>query len=340
MSGTLHIHRAGPQISVQDIGRPALMAQGLSTGGAADRMALAEAAALLGLASLPASIEMAGLGGDFSVSQPTRIALTGAPMRTKIDGKDVGWNQTHLLIPGQRLSIGGAISGVYGYLTPAGGIATEPFLGSWSTHLIGGLGAILTAEQSLAIGPDRAPAAPPVRIAPDARFSGGVVRIMQGPQTGLFDTAELTRFLSVMFQRGSASNRQGVRLEHDGTPFQAGEAAGLASDFIATGDVQMTGDGVPYVLLTECQTMGGYPRIGTVIGADLPRIAQLPLGGRVQFALVNVAEADRLYRTPAQLIADAKTRVAPLVRDPHEISDLLGYQLIGGVVSGQDEEEY
>ena len=102
----------------------------------------------------------------------------------------------------------------------------------------------------------------------------------------------------------------------------------------------MTGDGVPYVLLSECQTMGGYPRIGTVVGADLPRIAQLPLGGRVQFTLLSVAEADRLYRTPAQLIAEAKTRVAPLVRDPSEISDLLGYQLIGGVVSGQDEEDY
>jgi biotin-dependent carboxylase-like uncharacterized protein len=339
MTGQIRILRAGPQMTVQDDGRPALTAQGLATGGAADLIALAEAAALFGSAKILSAVEMAGMGGDLSVTSPTRIALTGAPMRTKIDGKEAGWNQTHLIAPGQTLSIGGALSGLYGYLTFAGGIATDPILGSRSAHLVGKIGKILATDDTLPIGEDRSLAAAPVRIASEPRFSGGAVRIMPGPQTGLFDASELARFLSAGFARSAASNRQGVRLDHDGAGFQSGEAAGLASDFIAAGDVQMTGDGVPYVLLTECQTMGGYPRIGTVIGADLPRIAQLPLGGRVQFTLISVEEADRLFRTPAQMIAEAKTRVAPLVRDPHEISDLLGYQLIGGVTSGQDEEE-
>jgi len=340
MTPTLQILRAGPQMTVQDLGRPALTAQGLATGGAADRTALAEAAALLNLTYFPAAIEMAGMGGEFAVTLPTRIALTGAPMRAKVDAKEIGWNQTHLILPGQRLSIGGALSGVYGYLATAGGIATEPVLGSRSTHLVGNIGQILAAGDGLILGPDPTPNAPTVRITPEPRFSGGAVRMMPGPQTGLFEKAELARFLASEFARGAASNRQGVRLDHGGAPFQAGEAAGLASDFIAVGDVQMTGDGVPHVLLSECQTMGGYPRIGTVIGADLSRIAQLSLGGRVRFTLISVEEADRLYRSPAQMIAEAKSRVAPLVRDPSEISDLLGYQLIGGVVSGRDEEEY
>ena len=340
MIAALQILRAGPQMTVQDLGRPALTAQGLATGGAADRTALAEAAALLSLGQFPAAIEMAGMGGDFAVTLPTRIALTGAPMRAKVDAKEIGWNQTHLILPGQRLSIGGALSGVYGYLTTAGGIATEPVLGSRSTHLVGNIGQILATGDGLILGPDRTPTAPPVRITPDPRFTGGTVRMMPGPQTGLFEEAELVRFLAAEFVRGAASNRQGVRLEHEGAPFQAGEAAGLASDFIAVGDVQMTGDGLPYVLLSECQTMGGYPRIGTVVGADLSRIAQLPLGGRIRFTLISVEEADRLYRSPAQMITEAKTRVAPLVRDPSEISDLLGYQLSGGVTSGQDEEEH
>lgn len=339
MSGLVRILRAGPQMTVQDRGRPALASQGLATGGAADLTALAEATALFGLAKILPAIEMAGMGGDFTLTMPTRIALTGAPMRAKIDGKEIGWNQTHLVLPGQTLSIGGALSGLYGYLTLAGGIATDPVLGSRSAHLVGNIGKALIAGESLPVGDDRSPAAAPVRIAPEPRFSGGAVRIMPGPQTGLFEEAELARFLSSGFVRGVASNRQGVRLEHGGAAFRSGEAAGLASDFIAAGDVQMTGDGVPYVLLTECQTMGGYPRIGTVIGADLPRIAQLPLGGRVQFTLISIEEADRLYRTSEQMIAEAKARVAPLVRDPSEISDLLGYQLIGGVTSGQDEEE-
>ena len=85
MTRALLIHRAGPAITVQDLGRPGYLARGLSRGGAADRLALRQGAALLGQA-VGAALEMAGLGGSFSVTAPTRIALTGAPMRASRDG--------------------------------------------------------------------------------------------------------------------------------------------------------------------------------------------------------------------------------------------------------------
>ncbi len=116
---------------MQDLGRPGLLAKGLSRGGAADPLALAEGAALLGQRADFAAIEMTGMGGIFEAEGDSlRIALTGAPMQASIDGEPVAWNASHLLHRGQRLSIGAARKGTYGYLHVGGGIATEPFLGS------------------------------------------------------------------------------------------------------------------------------------------------------------------------------------------------------------------
>ena len=86
MSAHLTILRAGPGLTVQDLGRPGYLDMGLSRGGAVDRLALAEGAALLGQADSLAAVEMAGMGGEFQADQDLRIALTGARMRAQIDG--------------------------------------------------------------------------------------------------------------------------------------------------------------------------------------------------------------------------------------------------------------
>ena len=98
----------------------------------------------------------------------------------------------------------------------------------------------------------------------------------------------------------------------------------------------MTGDGIPYVLLAECQTTGGSPRIGTVIPADLPLVAQTPPGGSLRFRLLDTAAADRLHRSDAALLREARSRCHRLIRDPATIADLLSYTLISGVTRGDD----
>ncbi|HHB81668.1 MAG TPA: urea amidolyase, partial [Aliiroseovarius sp.] len=95
--------------------------------------------------------------------------------------------------------------------------------------------------------------------------------------------------------------------------------------------------GVPYVRLAECQTTGGYARIGSVIPADLPRIAQAPPGAQLHFEMLSWEEADRLWRAESGLIGALASRAEPLTRDPHDIADLLSYQLISGVVAGDEE---
>lgn len=332
------LHRAGPAMTVQDMGRPGYMAQGLSVGGAADTLALYEAAALLGRPAPGEAIEMAGLGGSFSTDAPMRFCLTGAPMRATIDGTDVAWNAAHCLQPGQRLDIGGAAKGVYGYLSFAGAIAGEMVLGSHSAHLTAGIGRLLVAGDSLTLLPDTAPDTPSRLLTVADRCAGGEVRLMPGPQTTLFDDETRARFQQTAFVRGAQGNRQGVRCDHTEAPFAAATASGLVSDFIACGDVQLTGEGVPYVLLAECQTIGGYPRMGTVLAQDLPRLAQTPPGAGLRFRFVTLEEAMTLRPRPAKLLADLRAATRPMIRDPRDIHDLLGYQLISGMTCGDDLE--
>ncbi len=331
----LDILRADGLMTVQDGGRPGHLAQGVSRGGAMDRRALIEAAALLGLRGLSAAIEMAGAGGSFAVTAPTRIALTGAPMAATLDGAALRWNCTHLVEPGQTLRLGGMEAGLYGYLAPAGGIATEPWLGSRAAHLAIGIGGFLKAGERLPCGTDPDPQRPSRTLAPEPRFSGGRIRVIDGPQTGLFDAEVLDTFFATGFTRAARGNRQGVALEAD-RHFTSDHAAGLASDVIQPGDLQMTGDGLPYVLMAECQTMGGYPRIGTVIPADLPIVAQAVPGARLSFRRIGLDEADRLCRSEAEELRAAAARCRNLVRDPAEIADLLSYTLVSGVTAGDD----
>ncbi|WP_417279347.1 biotin-dependent carboxyltransferase family protein [Celeribacter sp.] len=331
------VHKAGPGLTVQDLGRPGRAHLGLSRGGAADPVALYEAAALLSQSTPQAAIEMAGMGGTFEVTAPTRIALTGAPMRASFGTQALRWNATHLLSPGARLTIGAAERGSYGYLSFAGGIETPEFLSSRSTHVTAGLGAALKEGTRLPLGADPDPGAASVGLPLDTRFSGGDIRYIAGPQTALFAPEVLAEFEATRFTRSATANRQGVRLEADAR-FLSQAPAGLASDFILEGDLQMTGDGLPYVLLCECQTIGGYPRIGTVIAADLPMVAQAGQGAELRFRQITLEEADRIASAHDVRLKELRRKVQPLIRDPSLIHDLLSYQLISGVTAGDELE--
>ncbi|MEH6786247.1 MAG: biotin-dependent carboxyltransferase family protein [Paracoccus sp. (in: a-proteobacteria)] len=335
----LTISRADGLLSVQDMGRPGHLGQGLSCGGAMDRMALIEAAALLGADTPLAAIEMAGAGGVFGVDAPMRVALTGAPMAAFLDDAPLRWHGCHLILPGQALRIGGVDSGVYGYLTPAGGIATPEWLGSRAAHLSIGIGALLDSGDDLPCGEDPDPDRPARVIEPAVRFGGGTLRVMDGPQTGLFADDVLEAFYAAGFRRGQRANRQGILVQAGKGCFTSDHAAGLASDVIGPGDVQLTGEGVPFVLMAECQTMGGYPRIGRVIPADLPRIAQAAEGAALRFQRLDASQADALWRDDAALLREAAGRCRNLIREPSTIADLLSYQLVGGVTAGRELED-
>lgn len=337
MSTHLIVHRAGPSVTVQDTGRPGYLAFGLSRGGAADPLALAEGAALLGQGPTTAALEMAGMGGQFEATQDIRIALTGAPMRATLDGQPLRWNASHLLPGGAKLDIGPVTRGAYGYLHIGGGIATAPALGARATQLSAGLGQAVQAGDTLPIGADTGTVTG-LLLPDDDRFTGGTLRVVPSLQTDLFRD-QLDRFTQTQFTRDTRANRMGVRVTSDGAGFHVDGGLSVLSEIIVPGDIQVTGDGTPFVLLAECQTTGGYPRIATVIPADLPRIAQAPAGATLTFTFVTLDAAVTLQRGHIQRLRDLPSQRSPLVRNPADIPDLLSYQLISGVTAGHDPEE-
>lgn len=339
MTRSLRILRAGPGLSVQDTGRPGHLAHGVSRGGAADLLALAEGAALLNQSGDLAALELVGPGTIAEATDaPLRIALTGAPMQVSLSGEPIAWNASHLVHPGQRLTFGPARKGTFGYLHVGGGIATDPILGSRSAHLAAGLGDLVKDGDTLPIGKDPGGTVNMTLDSPD-RFSGGTVHIVPSVQTDRFDTATRDRFESTTFRRDPRSNRMGVRLKFDGDGFSAKGQLNVLSEVIVPGDIQITGDGTPIVLMGECQTTGGYPRIGTVLPCDMPRIAQAAPDAELIFRFISRDRALALHRAAEATIAHLPKTCRPLIRDPADISDLLSYQLVGGVISALDPQE-
>ncbi|WP_373049795.1 biotin-dependent carboxyltransferase family protein [Thalassovita aquimarina] len=337
MTGKLTIRRAGPVLTVQDRGRGGYLAYGLSRGGAADLTALAEGAALMGQSADLAALEMAGFGGEFVTDVDTRIALTGAEMSARIDGTPVAWNVSHLLPAGAVLSIGAARTGIYGYLHVGGGFDLDPRLGSRATHVSAGIGGILQSGDTLRIGADRSDEVGKLLV-PEDRFGGGEVRVLPSLQTDLFSEDIRAAFESTAFHRDMRGNRMGVRMNFDGPGFLVEGGLSVLSEVIVSGDIQITGDGAPFVLMAECQTTGGYPRIGTVLPCDLARVAQAQPQAVLRFRFVTMAEAVEAERRHDANLRALRGRLTPLVRDPRDMHDLLSYQLISGVIAGNEED--
>lgn len=330
----LKVLRIGPLASIQDQGRPGQLQQGVSRGGAADLLALAEGAALLRQDTHLAALEMAGIGGLFEATGPLRIALTGAPMQVSLDGESLAWNASHQMWAGQKLEIGAARKGQYGYLHLGGGIASEVLLGARAVHVMSGLGSPVAVGDVLPCGDDRGREVG-LGLAAEDRFQGGALRIVEGFQSDLFAAEVRARFADTAFRRGSRANRMGVEMTSDGAGFSAAGQLNILSEVILPGDVQMTGDGKPFVLLREAQTTGGYPRIGTVLPCDLSKVAQAQAGTDLHFTWVTLDEGLAIQAKQDALVKALPSACKPLLRDPAMMQDLLSFQLVSGVVSAE-----
>lgn len=332
MSAALTVRSIGPAAAIQDLGRAGFMSSGLTRGGASDPTALFEGAALLGHAPTCAALEMAGMGGSFEAIVDTRIAITGAVMDASIDGATVQWNSSHLLPAGSVLNIGAARRGNFGYLHVGNGFDTPKYLGTRGSHLSAGLGRLVAAGDQLPTCADTGTIVG-LHLVPEQRLEGGKVKFIRSMQSGKFDAAMITRFTQTEFRRDPRGNRQGIRMDFDGDGFKANDQLNIVSEVTIAGDIQITGDGTPFVLMHECQTTGGYPRIGSILPADLSKVSQAPIGSKFSFELVTFDEGAAIQARANAALDKLPKMVKPLLRDVSTIQDLLSYQLISGAVS-------
>lgn len=309
----LRVVRAGPLATVQDGGRFGLAALGYSAAGALDRHALEVANILVGNEPDVSALELTLDGGEFEAVGDLVIALAGADLAAEIDAEPLPPLRAASLRHGGRLRFVGRRSGMRAYLAVGGGIATPPVLGSRSTDLVAGIGGLagrpLRAGDSLPVGPPpseggyRLPGARPRDAAP------ATVRVVWGPQDEWFTSAARATFADAGYAVTARSDRTGLRLS--GPALRLASPRELSSEGVAPGAVQVPPDGTPIVLLADGRSVGGYPKIATVIGPDLALLAQAAPGDSIAFRPVSVEEARR-----AAFAARERLRALPLAPEP------------------------
>lgn len=324
----------GPSSTVQDAGRVGWQRFGVSVAGAMDTVSLAVANALVGNPAGEAAVEVT-LGPAVFAAEggPVRVALAGGDFPLEIDGAPAEALRSHRLEPGQVLRIGPARSGMRAYLAVAGGLAVEPVMGSRSVHARSGLsGQPLAAGDAL---PLRAAAGdgPALAVPPGLRPPvSDVVRVVMGPQDDHFTPEAVALFLGAEYEVTGRSDRMGYRLS--GPRLEHARGADIVSDAIAPGSIQVPGSGEPILLMADRQTTGGYPKIATAIGADLPRLAQCRPGERLRFRAVTVEAAHAARAMLADWLRDLPGRLVPVLGSL-DSARLLSLDLVGGVTDGQ-----
>jgi allophanate hydrolase len=300
MSGLIEITAGGPGCSVQDGGRLGRRHEGLPVSGCLDRPLADAANALVGNPLGEACIELRGPGPGLVVREgPVRLALAGQASGKLLRASGVAstlapWVSATLEV-GDRLQLGAVVGGC-AYLAVSGGLLVPPQLGSRSTYQRAGIGGLkgraLEAGDRLPCGSLAAGTGPRERRARAAfEHDAGPIRVMLGPQQDHFTPAAIAAFLASPWQVTPEQDRMGMRLS--GTPLAhlTPAAADIVSDGVTPGAIQVPASGQPIVLLADCQTVGGYPKIATVISADLPRLAQARPGQALRFEAVDATAA-------------------------------------------------
>lgn len=300
MPGLIEILDGGIGNSIQDKGRFGFRHMGIAVSGCIDAMLARSANALVGNTGQAACIEIRAVGPTLQVkNRPIRMALAGNIEATlKRTGQDevtiAAW-QSFMFYPEDILQIGFLASGA-AYLAVEGGINTPVQLNSRSTYqraMIGGINGqpIASGQQLPCLSSNPSDKHQYLAHSQWSSMSDEPIRVILGPQENHFLPTSVETFLNTEYQASKEMDRMGVRLEGAKLEHTSQKAADIVSDGITPGAIQVPGNGFPIILLADCQTVGGYPKIATVIGADMPRLAQLKAGDPLRFTAVSLSEA-------------------------------------------------
>lgn len=301
----IEVLRAGLMDLVMDLGRPGSRGQGVPAGGAADAPALVLANRLVGNADGAAGLELLLRGPTLRFTSETRIALTGADMQARLDGRPAPPGRTLVAAAGGELTFGEARAGLRAYLAVAGGIDVPLLLGSRATFLPGGFG----GWQGRALKPgDRLPLARAgggrIGHLLQAAAAEGPLRVVPGPQLAGFADRAIEALASARFSLTAQADRAGLRLAGPVLGYAGGEPASQA---VLPGAIQVPPDGRPIILGWDGPVTGGYPVIAGIIAADLHRLAQMAPGAGLKFAFVTPQEARQAWQ---RLQADMDRAIA------------------------------
>jgi biotin-dependent carboxylase-like uncharacterized protein len=344
MNPGLEVLMPGLHTSVQDLGRTGFQAIGVPVSGGLDGIALRLANHLVGNPPGMAALEILLSGPTLRVAAETvRVALAGADAGLAIKGARSGavpaWQSL-------RLARGDVVNVVVGRrsacccLAVEGGIAVPPVLGSASTYARAGIGGFegrpLRPGDLLPLALADAPQRAELRLPdpPDAA-ADEPIRIVLGPQCDYFTDAALATLLAAEYRISQSADRMGMRL--DGPVLAHRGGWDIVSDAIATGAIQVPGSGRPILLLADHQTTGGYPKIATVVSADLPIVGRRRPGDAIRFTAVSPEMAEGLARDAERQLAGLVALLEPAPEEAGiDFATLYAGNLISGVTSGRE----
>jgi antagonist of KipI len=289
---------------VQDLGRWGYQDRGVPVAGPMDAFSHRLANRLVENDDRAAALEVTLVGPELRASAELLCAVTGALFELFVDDRRVEPGKPFRVEGGATLRFGRRLGGARSTLAFRGGIDVPAVLGSRATSLVSGMGPFngraLVAGDIVPVGRlakvQAQPAGQPLRL-PEG---GARLRAIPGPQETRFTSVALERLFSAPFTVTTQSNRMGFRLEGPDLPY--GEAADILSDATPLGSLQVPGSGQPILLMADRQTTGGYPKIATVIAADVPLAGQLAPGDWIRFVPCTRADAlDALNRLERRL---------------------------------------
>jgi antagonist of KipI len=290
MVRALTVIRPGMLTTIQDLGRWGFQTNGVPVAGPMDEYSHILANGLVGNDPSAGALEITLIGPELRTNADLVCAVAGARFELTTGERRLPMHHTFVLHAGEHLRFGARTAGARATLALRGGIAVKPVFGSRATSLVSRMGPFdgrpLRAGDVLPIGDVATTSTPGVgaigAAAPLPMPAGGAqLRVMRGPHERLFTPAAYDTLFTARFVITPNSNRMGYRLE--GRPLAHVDRADILSDATAIGSIQVPASGQPILLMADRQTTGGYPKIATVIGADLPLAGQLAPGDWIEF---------------------------------------------------------
>jgi biotin-dependent carboxylase-like uncharacterized protein len=347
MNPTLRVLRPGLRTTIQDLGRPGHQRFGISVSGALDPVSLRAANALVGNPPGMGALEAAYVGPTLAVeAEEVRFAFVGADATIEIlsdPGAVVGRRISPLrsirLRRGEVVRVGSLTGGAVLYIAVEGGFDIAPALGSVSTDTRGRFGGwqgrALIADDQLPLRNMQASDRDDYQIDELDLGLPRRLRVVLGPQHDYFADRAISAFSGSDFSVSADTDRIGMRLK--GPPISQAKEGAFTSDGTATGSIQVTGSGQLIVLLPDRQTTGGYPKIATIISADLPALGRLPIGSQIAFEPITIEVAQSLRREMLTAVAALHDKLKPVPHTRAELSTRLrASNLISGVIDGRN----
>lgn len=305
---SVKVLQPGMLATIQDLGRFGLQKFGVIVGGAMDSNSLRIANLLVGNTEGEGALEVTLFGTSLLFESDELIAITGGNLQPTVDGNEVPMWQPLLIRKGSILKFNAAISGSRAYVAFGGGIQVPEVMGSKSTYIRAGIGGfqgrklqkndVFECNTRTESGEDlfdqlqkkASYLSWSVHYSPFVTFKKTqTIRIIRGSEYERFDGGSLHKFLSTPYTISTQSDRMGYRLE--GQNIRLKEPFELLSEGVTFGTIQVPPNGQPIILMADRQTTGGYPKIGQVISADLPALAQMQANSHVFFKEVTLEEA-------------------------------------------------